>query len=161
LPGIDRARAELLLQQESPGWLNVSRVIPLLDCFGIRTAADGEEPAQGRDTVIAVSHDPVFGPIVSFGVAGDYIDLFDDLARRITPLSDRDAAELVRSVRAFPLLSGARGGPAYDLPALEETLLRVSALVEFLPQIEELDLCLRLLATGGVVAVSARIRLGG
>ena len=160
LPGIDRARAESLLSENSSGWLDVAQATTLLDCFDIRSAADGDAAAEGRDTVVTVSHDPVFGPIVSFGVAGDYIDLFDDVARRITPLSDRDAGELVRSVRAFPLLSGERGGRAYDVPALEETLLRVSALVEFFPQIEEIDLRLRVLSLGGAVATEVRIRLG-
>jgi acyl-CoA synthetase (NDP forming)/RimJ/RimL family protein N-acetyltransferase len=159
LPDIDRGQAEALVRNESPGWLDVSRVTALLGCFGIRGVADGDQAAEGRDTVIAVSHDPVFGPIVSFGVAGDYIDLFGDVGRRITPLSDRDAAELVRSIRAFPLLSGQRGESALDVPALEEMLLRVSALVEFLPQIAELLLPLRLLDAGGAVAIRPRIRL--
>jgi acyl-CoA synthetase (NDP forming) len=159
LPGIDRSRAEALLRNSPPGSLEPAQVTALLDCFGIRSAADAAEIAEGRDTVISVSHDPVFGPVISFGIAGEYIDLFGDVARRITPLSDRDAAELVRSVRAFPLLSGERGGPTYDVSAVEETLLRISALVEFLPQIEEIDLPLRLPSTGGAVAVEPRIRL--
>ena len=161
LPGIDRSRAEALLRSGPPGSLEPAQVTELLDCFGIRGTAATADIAEGRDTVISVSHDPVFGPVISFGIAGDYIDLFGDVARRITPLSDRDAAELVRSVRAFPLLSGERGGPTYDISALEEALLRVSALVEFLPRIEEIDLPLRLPSTGGAVAVEPRILLSG
>jgi acyl-CoA synthetase (NDP forming) len=158
LPDIDRASAELLVREQPPGQLDLGRATALLGCFGIPSATASDTAAEGRDTVVTVSADPVFGPIVSFGVAGDYIDLFGDVGRRITPLSDRDAAELVRSIRAFPLLSGERGGPAYDVSAVEETLLRVSTLVEFLPQVSELELRLRVLVTGAV-AVSARICL--
>lgn len=161
LPGIDRDRAEMLLRDRPPGWMDQGQAQALLQCFGIRAAADGDELSGGRDSVVTVSHDVVFGPVVSFGIAGDYIDLFGDVARRITPLSDRDAAELVRSVRAFPLLSGERGGTAYDVSALMETLLRVSALVETLPQIQDLDMRLRLMPRGGAVSMASRIRLSG
>ena len=134
LPGIDHARAECLIRENSSGWLDVAQATALLDCFGIRSAADGDEAAEGRDTVVTVSHDPVFGPIVSFGVAGDYIDLFDDVAvgslRYPTEMQPNSSG---RSGRSHCCRANAAGG-AYDVPALEETLLRVSALVEFLPR---------------------------
>jgi acyl-CoA synthetase (NDP forming)/RimJ/RimL family protein N-acetyltransferase len=161
LPGIDRTRAEFLMRGSPRGWLDSDRVTALLACFGIRSVADGDETTEGRDTVITVSHEPVFGPVVSFGVAGDYIDLFGDVSRRITPLSDRDAADLVGSIRAYPLLSGERGGPVFDVAALEDTLLRISALVELLPEIEDLELRPLRVFTSGAVAVSARVRLSG
>ncbi len=161
LPGIHRDSAEELVRANPAGWLPPAEVAALLGCFGIRCALDGSERPAGRDTVVTVSHDPVFGPVVTFGVSGDYIELFDDVTHRITPLSDRDAADLVRSVRAFPLLSGEKGGPACDVAALEDTLLRVSALVEFQHRIAELELSpLRVLAGGGAVAMAARVRLG-
>ncbi|SNQ46999.1 hypothetical protein FRACA_1670001 [Frankia canadensis] len=105
--------------------------------------------------------DLVFGPVLTFGLAGDYMDLLDDVAVRVTPLSDRDAREMIRSVRAFPLLDGWGGAPRADLAALEDTLLRVSALVEHLPRVNRLELRpLRVRPDGGgVVALAATITL--
>jgi acyl-CoA synthetase (NDP forming)/RimJ/RimL family protein N-acetyltransferase len=162
LSAIDRDRAEHLVRISPAGWLEPAMATALLESFGIRCAEAGSELPDGRDTVVTVSHDPVFGPVVSFGVGGDYIDLFGDVARRITPLSDRDAAGLVRSVKAFPLLSGERGGSPHDVAALEDVLLRVSALVESQHRIADLQLNpLRVLPDGGgAVARAARVRLG-
>jgi acyl-CoA synthetase (NDP forming) len=162
LSAIDRDRAEDLVRDSPAGWLEPATATALLESFGIRCAEAGSELPDGRDTVVTVSHDLVFGPVVSFGVSGDYIDLFGDVARRITPLSDRDAADLIRSVKAFPLLSGERVGSPYDVAALEDVLLRVSALVESQHRIEHLELNpLRVLVdAGGAVAMAARVRVG-
>ncbi len=105
--------------------------------------------------------DPVFGPVIAFGLTGDYADLMADVAHRITPLSDRDAREMIRSLRAAPLLDGRVGGPGVDLAALEETVLRISAMVEELPEIESMELRpVRLLPPGDGIAVArATIRL--
>jgi acyl-CoA synthetase (NDP forming) len=108
-----------------------------------------------------VGADPVFGPVVSFGLTGDYADLMADVAHRVTPLSDRDAREMVRSLRAAPLLDGRTGGPGVDLGALEETVLRIAAMVDDLPRIEALELRpVRLLPPGeGVAVAHATMRL--
>jgi acyl-CoA synthetase (NDP forming) len=78
---------------------------------------------------------------------------------RITPLTDRDAAEMVRSLATFPLLDGYRGAPKTDVAALEELLLRVSALVEAHPEIVELDCNPVKVLPDGVVVVDARVRV--
>ncbi|MEU1160646.1 acetate--CoA ligase family protein [Streptomyces sp. NPDC005921] len=103
----------------------------------------------------------VFGPVISFGLTGGYADLMADVAHRVTPLSDRDAREMVRSLRAAPLLEGRAGAPGVDLAALEETVLRLSAMVEDLPEIAALDLRpVRLLPPGAGIAVThATVRL--
>ncbi len=157
---VDNDRAQSLIRSRPPGWLDPVDVRTLLGSFGIPVSREGADVGSGRDTVLTVTHDELFGPVISFGVAGDYIELFGDVARRITPLSDRDAADLVRSVRAYPLLSGEAGSHAYDVAALEEVSLRVSALVESQQRIEELYLRpLRLLESGGCIAVDARVLL--
>ncbi|WP_306457941.1 acetate--CoA ligase family protein [Streptomyces sp. SA15] len=127
----------------------------LLDAYGI--VVRGTEPGPGPDAFLSVSADPVFGPVVAFGLTGDYADLMADVAHRVTPLSDRDAREMVRSLRATPLLES-RG---VELAALEEIVLRISAMVEDLPEIEALELRpVRLLPPGDGVAVAhATIRL--
>ena len=123
--------------------------------------ATPDRKRNGPDAFLSVSSDPVFGPVVSFGLTGDYADLMADVAHRVTPLSDRDAREMVRSLRAAPLLDGRAGGRGVDLAALEETVLRISAMVDDLPEIESLELRpVRLLPPGDGIAVAhATIRL--
>ena len=82
-----------------------------------------------------------------------------DVAVRITPLTDRDASEMVRSLATFPLLDGYRNAPRVDVAALEETLLRVSAMVEAHPEIVEMDCSPLMVLERGVVVVDARIRI--
>jgi len=116
---------------------------------------------DGIEMLVGVTHDPLFGPIVVCGAGGVYVELLKDVAVRITPLSDRDASEMVRSLKTFPLLQGFRGGPPYDAAALEQVILRVGALVEDIPEIAELDLnpVIVLPEGKGIVVVDARVRV--
>ncbi|MET8515895.1 GNAT family N-acetyltransferase [Streptomyces sp. NPDC005077] len=159
LPGVDADRARSLLAGCAPGPVPARIAAELLDSYGI--ALRDTEPGSGPDAFVSVGADPVFGPVVAFGLSGDYADLMADVAHRVTPLSDRDAREMVRSLRAAPLLDGRVGGPGVDLAALEETVLRISAMVEDLPEIEAMELRpIRLLPPGDGVAVThATIRL--
>jgi acyl-CoA synthetase (NDP forming) len=106
-----------------------------------------------------VVQEPVFGPLVVFGLGGVATDLFGDRAARLTPLTGTDAAALIRSIRAAPLLLGHRGTPGADLAALEDALLRVSRLAADLPQVAELDLNPVIARPDGVHVVDARVRL--
>ncbi len=118
---------------------------------------------EGLETIVGMTRDPKFGPMVMFGLGGIHVEMLKDVAFRLAPLTDRDAREMVREVRAYPLLAGYRGAPPADVPALEETLLRISQLAESHPEIGELDLNpVRALRPGnGVMAIDARIRLEG
>ncbi len=112
--------------------------------------------------MLRVHSDPLVGPVISFGLAGLFSELFGDVATGVTPLTDRDAATLLASLRAYPLLTGAAGDHAADLPALQDTLLRLSALVEDLPAV--LEVTIDPLVIGrpgeGVAAVSPAVRIG-
>jgi len=92
------------------------------------------------EVMIGMVEDNTFGPIVAFGMGGIHVEVISDICFRITPLNDLDAKEMIRSIKGFKLLSGYRGHPAADIPALEELLLRISKLVEEIPEIKELDL---------------------
>lgn len=94
----------------------------------------------GRETIIGMTYDPGFGPLLMFGLGGIYVEAIGDVAFRIHPVSDVDAAEMVRQVRGFKLLEGVRGERSVDLRLLEETIQRVSRLVTAHPEIEELDI---------------------
>jgi acetyl coenzyme A synthetase (ADP forming)-like protein len=94
----------------------------------------------GVEVMVGVTQDPLFGPVIAFGLGGIHVEILADVCFRVTPLTDRDAADMVRAIRGYRLLEGYRGAPAADLPAIEEVLLRVSRLVEEIPEIGELDL---------------------
>jgi len=113
----------------------------------------------GTEVIIGVAQEPVFGPLVVFGLGGVATDVLADRAARLAPLTDTDADELIRSVRSAPLLTGYRGRPPADLTALQDLLLRVSRLADDLPELAELDLNPVICSPQGVATVDARIRL--
>ncbi|SDY14210.1 Acyl-CoA synthetase (NDP forming) [Modestobacter sp. DSM 44400] len=99
-----------------------------------------EQAAPGVATVVEIVDDPSFGALVSFGLGGVATDLLGDRAYRTLPLTDLDAAELVRAPRAWPLLNGYRGSAPADSAALEDLLLRVAQLADDLPEVLGLSL---------------------
>jgi acyl-CoA synthetase (NDP forming) len=94
----------------------------------------------GTELLVGMTQDSLFGPLVGFGLGGVHVEVLGDVCFRVTPLTDRDATEMVRSVRGYRLLQGYRGHPPADLAAIEDVLLRVSRLVEAIPEVAELDL---------------------
>jgi len=115
--------------------------------------------SEGGEVIVGVTQDPSFGPLIMFGIGGIYTELFKDTVFRIHPLTDIDAREMVRSVKAYKLLEGWRGAKPSDIKALEELLLRVSAMVEDFPQIMEMDLNPLKALERGYAVVDARILL--
>jgi acetyl coenzyme A synthetase (ADP forming)-like protein len=115
----------------------------------------------GVETMIGVSDDPMFGPLVAFGLGGVYVEVLKDVQFRIAPLTDRDADELIHGIRGLPLLQGYRGHAPADLDALRELLLRVSRLAVDVPEIAELDLnpVMALPPGHGARIVDARIKV--
>ncbi|MGV9673199.1 bifunctional acetate--CoA ligase family protein/GNAT family N-acetyltransferase [Gordonia sp. NPDC003504] len=115
---------------------------------------------KGVGTVVTMRDDPSFGPLISFGLSGSTFDLLGDRAYRAVPLSDRDAAELVAAPRSAPLLDGYRGEEPIDKEALTDLLLRISTLVDDIPEIREVVCDPILVSPDAVAALSARIRIG-
>jgi acetyl coenzyme A synthetase (ADP forming)-like protein len=113
----------------------------------------------GVETIVGVVQDPLFGPLVMFGLGGVATELLGDRAFRILPLTDLDAADLVRSLRASPLLFGYRGAPPVAVATLEEILQRVARLAERVAEIGELDLNPVIVSDAGAVAVDCRVRV--
>ena len=115
----------------------------------------------GVELMVGVTEDPSFGPLIAFGLGGIHVEILKDVSFRVTPITDLDAGEMVRSIRGYPLLQGYRGHAAADIPALEELLLRVARLVEEVPEIEELDLnpVIALTPGQGCLVVDARVRI--
>lgn len=113
----------------------------------------------GVEMLIGVVHDPLFGPVVACGAGGTAVELIRDVSVRISPLTDLDAQEMVRALATFPLLEGYRGAPATDIPALENAILRVGAMVEAHPEIGELDCNPVVVLPTGVTVVDTRVRV--
>ena len=117
--------------------------------------------SAGVELMVGVTHDPLFGPLIAFGLGGIHVEILGDVRFRITPLTDRDATEMVREIKGYRLLEGYRGHPPADIEAIEEVLLRISRLVEEIPEITELDLnpIFALPPGQGCRIVDARIRV--
>lgn len=114
---------------------------------------------QGIATVVTSHEDPLFGPVVSFGVAGATSEILGDVTHRIPPLTDVDARELVTSLRSAPLLQGYRGHAPADLDALSDLLLRVAKLADDIPEIDSLELNPVAAHAAGADVLGARITL--
>ncbi len=115
--------------------------------------------AGGRETIVGVSREGSFGPLVMFGLGGILVEALKDVVFRIAPLDQVDAQDMVREVRGFAVLSGIRGEAPADLGALEEVLLRVSQLASDHPEIHELDINPLLAFPEGAVAVDGRVMI--
>jgi acyl-CoA synthetase (NDP forming)/RimJ/RimL family protein N-acetyltransferase len=113
----------------------------------------------GVACVVRSVEDELFGPVVSFGVAGDAVDLLDDVTHGVPPLTDVDVARMVRGVRAAPRLFGYQGAPAADVAALEDVLARVSVMAEDLPELASLELYPVAVAERGASVLHATIRV--
>ena len=109
----------------------------------------------GIPVTVRAQEDVLFGPMVSFGVSGVTTELLGDRSYRIPPLTDLDAAEMVREVKAAPLLLGYRGGVVADLRAVEDLLHRVSRLTDDLPEVADVELGPVLVGTEGLAVVNA------
>lgn len=114
---------------------------------------------SGVEMLVGVVHDPQFGPVIACGAGGVQVELLKDVSIRLTPLSNEDASEMVRELKTYPLLTGFRGSASCDVAALEQGLLRVSAMVEDIPQIAELDCNPFVIHERGATILDARIRV--
>ncbi|SHK27838.1 Acyl-CoA synthetase (NDP forming) [Pseudonocardia thermophila] len=115
---------------------------------------------RGESCVIEIVEDPSFGSLLSFGLSGMATELLGDRAFRVVPLTDQDAAALVRAPRAAPLLAGYRGTEPVDMAALEDLVLRVGRIAEDLPQVRTLALDPVLATPDGVSVAGARVEVG-
>jgi acetyl coenzyme A synthetase (ADP forming)-like protein len=159
-----RVAADFLSRRPDGGWLDAPLAGEILAGFGIPVGppapVDGTAgAAPGVEMMAGVARDPSFGPLVMFGLGGVAAELVGDTALKVAPLTDQDAAELVRGLRSSPLLFGYRGSPPVDAAALEEVLLRLSVLGEQLPELAELDLNPLIAAPDSVTAGGWRLRL--
>ena len=112
----------------------------------------------GVEMLVGVVLDPLFGPVVACGSGGATAELIGDVAVRLSPVTDREAHDMVRSLRTFALLDGYRGAAPVDVAALEDVVLRLAAMVDQHAEIAEVDLNPVIVSADGAVVVDARIR---
>jgi acetyl coenzyme A synthetase (ADP forming)-like protein len=138
-------------------------------CRALR-AALGAEPFRfqvqrmirgGREVILGLSHDPKFGPLLMFGLGGIFVEVMKDVVFRLLPVTDLEARDMVRGVRGYPLLRGARGEPPADEEFLVEALLRLGQMGLECPAIDQVDINPLIVgpAAGGSFVVDARVRL--
>ena len=101
--------------------------------------------------------DPIFGPVLMFGLGGIFVEILEDVAFRAIPLSRHDACSMVEQIKARKILKGVRGEAAVDKEALVDLLLKISCIVEAYPQLAELDLNPVIAYDDGYAVVDARI----
>lgn len=137
---------------------NVKAKKPNADIWGVNIQ---QMITEGKQLILGMSRDAQFGPMIMFGLGGIYVEVLKDVIFRIAPLTERDAREMVTSIRSYKLLTGARGEKPVDQDAIVDALLRVSQLVTDFPEIIEMDInpLVALPENGGGVAIDSRISI--
>ena len=113
----------------------------------------------GVEVIIGMTKDAQFGPVLMFGLGGILVEVLKDVSFRIVPLTKRDASEMIKEIKGYPLLEGYRGQEPADVPFLEGLVVKVSDFVDKNPEIKELDLNPIFAYKDGAVAVDARVIL--
>jgi len=113
----------------------------------------------GIEVIIGMNRDDQFGPVLMFGLGGTLVEVYRDVAFRLVPVTRQDAAEMIREIKGYTLLTGYRGQPPADIPYLEKLLVKISGFIEENPRIKELDINPLFAYPDGAVAADARILL--
>jgi acyl-CoA synthetase (NDP forming) len=113
----------------------------------------------GTEVIVGTSKDPQFGPVIMFGLGGIFVEVLRDVSFRVIPVNRKDAQEMIREIKGFPLLQGYRGKEPVNIPALVEMILKISRFINENPQIREMELNPIFAYKDKALAVDARIIL--
>jgi len=142
------------------GFLEITtRVRRLFPDAPIQGVMVQEMVTGGKEVILGMSRDPQFGPLLMFGLGGIYVEVLKDVTFRVAPITARDAEEMIREIRSFPLLLGVRGEKPADLEALVEGLQRLSQLAMELPEVLEMDINPLMVRPAGEGAVAVDVRM--
>lgn len=94
----------------------------------------------GQELLVGISRDPVFGPVLTFGMGGIWVETLKDVSLRVLPVNEADIKEMIKETKAYTILAGARGKAPLDLPAVEDILLKAALMAESWPDLAELDI---------------------
>ncbi len=134
----------------------VSQRQPEAEIYGV---AVQQMARPGAEVIVGVSKDEKFGPVLMFGLGGIFVEILKDVSFRLVPIVRRDAKQMIKEIKGYPLLEGYRGQEPANVEVLEDVLLKVSELVEKHEEIKEMDLNPIFAYRDGAVVVDARIIL--
>jgi len=131
------------LKSESELRKQFNLMLPLVKERVPRARVDGVSVQQmktGREVIVGMVRDDQFGPVITFGLGGIFVEVLKDVSQRIVPLSDVDVSEMISGIKAYPILTGARGKKPADIPALRDVIVRVAQIATDFPAITELEI---------------------
>ncbi|MDY6957947.1 MAG: acetate--CoA ligase family protein [Halobacteriota archaeon] len=134
---------------------NAKKVSENITGIGVQRMAD-----PGVEIIVGMTKDPQFGPALMFGLGGVFVEILKDVSFRIVPIEARDADEMIREIKGFPMLEGYRGSPPADLSKIQGLLLSMSKFVSDHPEIDEIDLNPVFAYPDSVLVADARVITG-
>ncbi|MDD1720634.1 MAG: acetate--CoA ligase family protein [Euryarchaeota archaeon] len=138
-------------------YANVNRRMPQARINGVIV----QEMVQGEEVIIGATCDPQFGPFVTFGLGGLYVEVLKDVSHRIAPITFAEAKEMISEIKSYPILLGARGRKALDIDALADAILRVSQISQDFTEIQEVEINPLIVQEDGCYAVDALVVIQG
>ncbi|MGZ4913622.1 MAG: acetate--CoA ligase alpha subunit [Halobacteriota archaeon] len=138
-------------------YANVNRRMPQARIDGIII----QEMVQGEEVIIGATCDPQFGPFVTFGLGGLYVEVLKDVSHRIAPITFAEAKKMMSEIRSYPILLGARGRKALDIDAVADVILRVSQISQDFTEIQEVEINPLIVQEEGCYAVDALVVIQG
>lgn len=138
-------------------YANVNRRMPQARIDGVIV----QEMVQGEEVIVGATCDPQFGPFVTFGLGGLYVEVLKDVSHRIAPITFAEAKKMISEIKAYPILLGARGRKALDIDALADVILRVSQISQDFTQIQEVEINPLIVQEDGCYAVDALVVIQG
>jgi len=115
---------------------------------------------SGKEIILGAKQDPIFGPLVMFGLGGIYVQIFKDVIFRMAPIGRQEGLKMIESIKSIKLLKGVRGERPSDLKAIVDNLLRLSQLITDFPEIEEFDINPMMVLEEGKGALTVDVRIG-
>ena len=117
-----------------------------------------QEQLSGREIFIGASKEEPFGHVILCGLGGIFVEVFSDISSALSPVSKEEALSMIRHLKSYPILKGARGQAGIDINLFADIITRLSALLETAPEIQELDINPLLAEGGRIVAVDGRVK---
>jgi len=138
-------------------YANVNKRMPRARIGGVII----EEMVQGVEVIVGVTCDPQFGPFITFGLGGLYVEVLKDVAHRLAPITVAEAKRMIAEVKSYPILLGTRGRKALDINAVADTIVRVSQISQDFEEIQEIEINPLMVQEDGCIAVDALVVISG
>jgi acetyl coenzyme A synthetase (ADP forming)-like protein len=120
-----------------------------------------EEMVEGEEVIVGVTCDPQFGPFITFGLGGLYVEVLKDVSHRLAPITVAEAKQMISEVKSYPILLGTRGRKALDINAVADTIVRVSQISQDFEEIQEIEINPLMVQENGCIAVDALVVISG